>query len=102
MVPLEGIGVVGVNVRVTGTEDLPESRSENETLNNSEVGQFQQAVDPVFAVHFPTGQAVQADIAVWSLYESFGHGRQNLAKNGLYVPAEHGSHHGGLPQHCVI
>ena len=102
MVPLEGMGVVGVNVNVMATEDLLESRSEDESLNNREVGQLQQVEDPVFAVHFPTGQAVQADIAIWSLYASLGHGSQKLVTRGLYVPAEQGSHHGILPQHCFI
>lgn len=68
--------MVSVNVRVMGTETLPETRSGDKILNKREVGQFMHPVDPVFAVHVPTGQAVQADIALWSLYVSFGHGRQ--------------------------
>ena len=101
MVPPEGMGVVGMNVRVIGTETLPESRSDDEILNKREVGQFIHAVDLVLEVHCPKGQAIQADIALWSVYVFFGHERQELplATKGLYVPVEHGSHHGFLPQH---
>ena len=43
MVPPEGTGVVGVNVRVIGTETLPETRSRDEILNKIEVGQVMHA-----------------------------------------------------------
>jgi hypothetical protein len=64
MVPPEGMGVVGVKVRVMGTETLPETRSGDEIRNNREVGQVMHAVDLVLIVHCPKGQAIQADIAL--------------------------------------
>ena len=85
MVPPEGMGVVGVNVRVMGTEILPEIRSGDEILNKREVGQLMHAVDLVLEVHCPKGQAIQADIPLWSVYVFFGQERQELplATKGL-------------------
>jgi hypothetical protein len=36
MVPPEGIGVVGVKARVTGTDDLPAMRSDEAMMNDTD------------------------------------------------------------------
>jgi hypothetical protein len=85
MVPPEGMGVVGLNVRMMGTETFPEIRSGDEILNKREVGQLMHAVDLVLEVHCPKGQVIQVDIPLWSVYAFFGHERQELplATKGL-------------------